>query len=145
MNTATNLFDKIKQIVESRPLSVSTTEQLFGTALQLDETASTAFFEVSKSAPSLGQSGSIGVELRIPTENSDKSDGMLILAIAEEPCINTTDLPAWLGEGSTRPPDPNSPPSLPIYSEHRFDWGTLSIGVARSGNKCVRSIVLNAI
>jgi hypothetical protein len=83
------------------------------------------------------------VELRMPTPESSKMDGMVILTV--NPRARITPLAVTKRFGSNPdfvPPHPCAP--IGCYYRYKHPWGTLSFGFAR-GTEYLETVVIDAI
>lgn len=140
------LFDLVKDLSEIRPFNPKKIEKVLGHVLKNVESESNEYFLTYKSKKSETHGDDIfSIELRVPTLNTNCTDGMLILDLSLDECIKQEDVLNKYGEGEITPPDPNEPiETASFYVSYKYYWGEISYGFMVTGQKCLNSVVLNA-
>lgn len=141
------LFDIVEDLTKQRPFNPKKIERILGHVLKNVESESNEFFLTYKSQKNEAQDDdNLAIELRIPTSKSNCTDGMLILDLSLDTCITQDDVMDKYGESEATPPDPDEPTeTASFYVSYNYHWGKISYGFMVIGQRCLNSIVLDAI
>ena len=141
MEDSRAFFTLVDRLVDARPLTAASTARLVGRPLQPASDASTerTLIYVARDAPEFER-----VELRLAGPKSSNDDQLLILELNASRCLRLDDVRRHFGpHPEPGVPSAHQPSEAPTFFRYPLAWGTLAFGFARSGEGCLKSVVLD--
>jgi hypothetical protein len=143
MSESDHVFEIVERIATAQPFVLDRIAAIVGFELIETGRSESAGFRYAKGK----DPGSViaAVEIREQLAGSPGRGGLVILDLADRSCIKQADVMLRFGAGpSLSVPTPHQPVDAPLYLSYPYDWGRTSFGFARSDEKCLTRIVLDA-
>lgn len=143
VNAEDSLLAVIRDLMGRHPFRPDAVSKVLGHRLDEVPARSTEYFQVyESSAPTAG--GVAKVELRVPRAAGSTRGGLLILTVNPQPCLTRAAVIARFGSNpELAVPTPREPADSPVYLKYPMAWGVVSFGFQRSGDGCLRDVVLD--
>ncbi len=144
MTTSSKILALISTLAASRPFKPDEVTRLTGASLKPEASVSNEYFTVYRSGDGT-QAPLKKVELRVPTSQSSRKDGLLLFEIDPATCVSQDEARRYFGQSPELSiPTPRQPPDSPIYLNYSRPWGSLRLGFSRDDKSCLVSVVIDA-
>lgn len=143
MNVGGHVFEIIERIAAARPFALDRVAAIVGIDVIEIERNETAGFRYGKTNASSDVFAAVEIRERLAPRTG--RDGLVILNLVDQPCIDQTEVMLRYGsEPILSVPTPHQPGDAPLHLDYRYGWGHISFGFARTGEKCLTRIVFDA-
>lgn len=137
----TDVLDLVGDLARLRPFTREGVARVTGKALEKNPAASNRYFTVFRSRAA-GKGALASVELRLPQPGASARDGLVVLSLSGNPCIDQAAVMASFGgQPEVAVPEPAAPYELSLV--YQRPWGRLHFSFARR-SRCLIQVTLDA-